>query len=125
MDVPYPVKVRGPERDHHGDDRKIRMRRNRLRTGDGGYHVHVPLRWDDNPASLTDTGRLGRNMNTNESEYALEPTTFRSMQEVQELTDTLEENLHGQVMGNPSIRPELVEMFSQLVNNAAEHGMTP
>ena len=28
-------------------------------------------------------------------------------------------------MGNPSIRPELVETFSQLVNNAAEHGMTP
>ena len=64
-------------------------------------------------------------MNTNESEYALEPTTFRSMQEAQELTDTLEENLHDQAMGNPSIRPELVEMFSQLVNNAAEHGMTP
>ena len=75
MDVPYPVKVRGPERDHHGDDCKIRMRRNRLRTGDGGHHVHDPLRWDDNPASLTDTGRPGRNMNTNESEYALEPTT--------------------------------------------------
>ena len=85
----------------------------------------APLRWDDSPARLTDTGRPGRNMNTSESEYALEPTTFHSMQEAQELASTLEEDLHDQVMGNPSIRPELVEMFSQLVNNAAEHGMTP
>ena len=64
-------------------------------------------------------------MNTNESEYALEPATLHSMQEAQELASTLEEDLHDQVMGAPSIRPELVEMFSQLVNNAAEHGMTP
>ena len=64
-------------------------------------------------------------MNTSESEYALEPATFHSMQEAQELASTLEEDLHDQAMGNPSIRPELVEIFSQLVNNAAEHGMTP
>ena len=123
MDIPYPVKAHDPERDRHGDDCKIRMRRNRLRTGDGGHHVHVPPRWDGNPASLTDTGRPGRNVNT--SEYALEPATLHSIQEAQELASTLEENLHDQVMGAPSIRPGLVEMFSQLVNNAAEHGMTP
>ena len=64
-------------------------------------------------------------MNTSESEYALEPATFHSMQEAQELASTLEEDLHDQAMGNPSIRPGLVEIFSQLVNNAAEHGMTP
>ena len=44
MDVPYPVKAHDPERDRHGDDCKIRMRRNRLRTGDGGHHVHGPRR---------------------------------------------------------------------------------
>ena len=65
----------------------------------------TPLRWDDNPASLTDTGRPGRNMNTNESEYALEPTTLRSMQEAQELASTLEENLHDQVDGKPQHTP--------------------
>ena len=27
-------------------------------------------------------------------------------------------------MGAANVRPELVEMFSELVNNAAEHGMT-
>jgi anti-sigma regulatory factor (Ser/Thr protein kinase) len=28
-------------------------------------------------------------------------------------------------MGAPNARPELVEIFSELVNNAAEHGMNP
>ena len=64
-------------------------------------------------------------MNTNEAEYALEPTRFRTMQEAQELANTLEENLQDRRMGAPNIRPELVELFSELVNNAAEHGMTP
>ena len=57
--------------------------------------------------------------------YALEPATFHSMREAQELTDTLEENLHDRNMGAANIRPVLVEIFSELVNNAAEHGMTP
>ena len=70
-------------------------------------------------------------MHAHEKEYALEPTTFHSMQEAQELADALEGSLRGRDMGAPNvhpelnIHPELVEIFSELVNNAAEHGMTP
>ena len=63
-------------------------------------------------------------MSGSETEYALEPTNFRSMQEAQELTYALEENLQERRMGAASVRPEVVEIFSELVNNAAEHGMT-
>ena len=63
-------------------------------------------------------------MSGGETEYALEPTAFRSMQEAQELTDILEENLQERRMGAASVRPEVVEIFAELVNNAAEHGMT-
>ena len=63
-------------------------------------------------------------MMTQQAEYALEPTTFRSMQEAQDLADWLEENLQHHGMGAANVRPELVEIFSELVNNAAEHGMT-
>ncbi len=59
-----------------------------------------------------------------ETQYALEPTTFHSMQEAQELAGILEENLRDRGMGAANVRPELVEVFSELVNNAAEHGMT-
>ena len=64
-------------------------------------------------------------MHAHEKEYALEPTAFHSMQEAQELADALEESLRDQDMGAPNVHPELVEIFSELVNNAAEHGMTP
>ena len=67
----------------------------------------------------------GSTMNTNEIEYSLEPTTFHSMQEAQDLANTLEENLQNRRMGAASVSPEVVEIFSELVNNAAEHGMTP
>ena len=56
--------------------------------------------------------------------YALDPTPFRSMQEAQELTDQLELNLTGLNLGAANIRPETVEIFSELVNNAAEHGQS-
>ena len=56
--------------------------------------------------------------------YALQPTPFRSMQEAQELTNQLEDNLTGLNLGAANIRPEAVEIFSELVNNAAEHGMS-
>ena len=59
-----------------------------------------------------------------ETQYALEPTTFHSMREAQELAGILEENLRDRGMGAANVRPELVEVFSELVNNAAEHGMT-
>ena len=55
-------------------------------------------------------------MNTQDREYALEPTTFHSMREAQELADTLEQNLNDRSMGAANVRPELVEMFSELVN---------
>ena len=63
-------------------------------------------------------------MSAGETEYALEPTTFLSMREAQELADVLEENLQERRLGAASVRPEVVEIFSELVNNAAEHGMT-
>ena len=46
------------------------------------------------------------------------------MREAQELANTLEENLGQLGLGAANVRPELVELFSELVNNAAEHGMT-
>ena len=58
-------------------------------------------------------------------EYALEPTTFHGMQEAQELADKLEDNVQDHSMGAANVRPELVEIMSELLNNAAEHGMTP
>ena len=62
-------------------------------------------------------------MNTSEIEYSLEPTTFHSMLEAQDLANTLEETLQNRSTGAASVRPEIVEVFSELVNNAAEHGM--
>ena len=56
--------------------------------------------------------------------YALEPTAFRSMAEAQEITNTLEDHINDWNMGAANIRPVLVEIFSELVNNAAEHGMS-
>ena len=63
-------------------------------------------------------------MSAQDIQYALEPTTFRSMQEAQALADILENNPQARGMGAANVRPELVEIFSELVNNAAEHGMT-
>ena len=64
-----------------------------------------------------------KDMSVEETQYALEPTAFRSMREAQELTDTLEQNLQTLDMGAANIRPEVVEVFSELVNNAGEHGL--
>ena len=64
-------------------------------------------------------------MAIDETAYALEPAAFHSMQQAQELTNALEQNLHDLNMGAANLRPELVETFSELVNNAAEHGASP
>ena len=61
-------------------------------------------------------------MSTDGTHYALDPSSIRSMPEAQELTDTLEQNLQTLDMGAANVRPEVVEVFSELVNNAAEHG---
>ena len=63
-------------------------------------------------------------MSTQDIRYALESTAFHGMEEAQELTDSLEDNLQILSMGAANVRPELVEIFSELVNNAAEHGIT-
>ena len=63
-------------------------------------------------------------MKTEEATYALQPSAFHSMQEAQDLTDALEEDLQQHGLGAPNVRPELVEILSELVNNAAEHGMS-
>ena len=57
-------------------------------------------------------------MSTQDIQYALDPTTFRSMREAQELADTLEENLPTRGMGAANMRLELVEIFSELLNQS-------
>ena len=64
-------------------------------------------------------------MSSDETRYALESTGFSTFREAQSLADTLEENLRSIGLGSPNVRAELVETFSEIVNNAAEHGMTP
>jgi hypothetical protein len=41
------------------------------------------------------------------------------------MTGTLGETLQEQRIGAANVRVEPVSIFSELVNNAAEHGMTP
>ena len=59
-----------------------------------------------------------------ETTYMLEPTAFHSMREAQVLTDQLEQNLSHLSNVAANIKPQVVEMFSEMVNNAAEHGMS-
>ena len=59
-----------------------------------------------------------------ETTYMLEPTAFHSMREAQYLTDQLEESLSKLSNVAANIKPQVVEMFSEMVNNAAEHGMS-
>ena len=61
-------------------------------------------------------------MSTGEARYILAPTAFGAMTEAQALTDTLADNLAVLNQDTANGRPELVEIFSELVNNAAEHG---
>ena len=49
---------------------------------------------------------------------------FGAMAEAQALTDTLEDNLSTLNLGAPNVRAEVAEIFSEIVNNNAEHGMT-
>ena len=46
------------------------------------------------------------------------------MTEAQVLTDQLEQNLSELSNVAANIKPQVVEMFSKMVNNAAEHGMS-
>ena len=59
-----------------------------------------------------------------ETTYILEPTAFHSMTEAQVLTDQLEQNLSHLSNVAANIKPQVVEIFSEMVNNAAEHGMS-
>ena len=61
-------------------------------------------------------------MRAEELRYSLQPTTFRSMREAQELILTLEDNLATLNLGAHNVRPELVKIFREIANNAAEHG---
>ena len=63
-------------------------------------------------------------MSTLNIHYALEPASFRSMREAQDLANTLEDNLAERSLGAANVRADLVEIFSELVNNAAEPGTT-
>ena len=59
-----------------------------------------------------------------EAKYILCPTEFHSMRDAQELTNAFEEALASHSMGSASVNPEVVEIFAELVGNAAEHGMS-
>ena len=59
-----------------------------------------------------------------ETKYILEPTAFHSMRDAQYLTDQLEESLSKLSNVAANIKPQVVEVFSEMVNNAAEHGMS-
>ena len=59
-----------------------------------------------------------------ETEYLLPPAIFHSMREAQELANTLEQNLAIRRPEAASIVGVAVETFSELLNNAAEHGMS-
>ena len=62
-------------------------------------------------------------MNQNEPVYALDPTTFHSWQQAQEITNTLESNLL--YLNIPAgVSPVIVETFSEIINNSTEHGMS-
>ena len=58
-----------------------------------------------------------------ETAYLLQPTIFHSMREAQELANKLEQNLATRRPEAASISGVAVETFSELLNNAAEHGM--
>ena len=79
---------------------------------------------EDPPTNARPAAPRGDSAMNAETLYALEPTAFRSMQEAQEITNQLEDNLTGQNLGAANVRPEVVEIFSELVNNAAEHGIS-
>ena len=59
-----------------------------------------------------------------EAAYLLQPTIFHSIREAQDLANTLEQNLTTQHPEAASISGVAVETFSELLNNAAEHGMS-
>ena len=59
-----------------------------------------------------------------ETDYLLQPAIFHSMREAQELANTLEQNLATGHLEAASISGVAVETFSELLNNAAEHGMS-
>ncbi len=58
-----------------------------------------------------------------ETAYLLPPSIFHSMRGAQELANTLEQNLTTRHSEAASISGVAVETFSELLNNAAEHGM--
>ena len=59
-----------------------------------------------------------------ETGYALPPSSFHTMREAQELADALERNLATHHPEAASISGVAVETLSELLNNAAEHGMS-
>ena len=61
---------------------------------------------------------------TSETEYVLCPATFYSVQEARDLIRKLRDALQNRSLGTPDFRTELVELFNEIVVNAAEHGMT-
>lgn len=51
-------------------------------------------------------------------------TRFDSLREAAELTNKVEDSLHDLGSGSANIRPLVSELFSELVNNAAEHSQS-
>ena len=59
-----------------------------------------------------------------ETSYLIPPPTFHSMREAHELANTSARKLAAQHPDAASISGVAIETFSELLNNAAEHGMT-
>lgn len=83
--------------------------------------------------SLVDTGLLhllsdeGVNVEIGDTDIyssadtILPMTRFDSLREADELTNRVEESLYSSGLGSANVHPIVCELFSELVNNAAEH----
>ena len=58
---------------------------------------------------------------SNSANTILPITRFDGLREADELTNRVDDALHDSGLGSGNIRPTVCELFSELVNNAAEH----
>ena len=59
-----------------------------------------------------------------EPEYVLKPPPFTIMEKGHVLIKALDDTLQGTGLGTPDVRREVVELLSEVVFNAVEHGVT-
>lgn len=61
---------------------------------------------------------------TDETEYVLELSSFTTMEETQVLIKALDDTLESRDLEAAEVRADVVELLSEIVFNAVEHGMT-